>query len=97
MPFNLEEITRCGFCFKSMTLQEKLKHQNTCRYRPHPDQAGNRCTACVFFDFCDKDAKDPDCYPYGRGCDEFTTFMQDLECNDQNFIVLQDILYPELN
>jgi hypothetical protein len=37
-----------------------------------------RCKICVWDKGCHKDAKDPDCWPYGTGCDEFTT-QKDLD------------------
>lgn len=41
------------------------------RHQKYPDNASNRCNACVFYP-CGKDASDPDCYPYGQGCEEHT-------------------------
>jgi hypothetical protein len=31
------------------------------------------CNNCVWAKTCGKDAKDPDCYPYGLGCEEYTS------------------------
>ena len=35
-----------------------------------------KCNLCVWERNCHKDARDPDCYPYGAGCDEFTSQRQ---------------------
>lgn len=31
-----------------------------------------KCQSCLYNPTCHRDAKDPDCWPYGPGCDEYT-------------------------
>jgi len=40
------------------------------------NEVWTKCKICVWNPTCHQDAKDPDCYPYGGGCDEFTTQAQ---------------------
>jgi len=35
-----------------------------------------KCNLCVWERNCHKDARDPDCYPYVMGCEEFSNKFQ---------------------